>query len=253
MIVRRLQKIEFSGWKSIAIVGLLFGLLVFNMHLVEPLLQSFFPDLDRHLYDRASFLKLVIEHLLLVISSGILATLVGVLCGILVTRRGGRDFLAVMNSMASLGQTFPPLAVLALLVPMVGFGAKPTIVALFVYGLFPIVRNTIAGLESVPRGPMEAAQGMGMAPLQILARVEMPLSLPLIIAGIRTSMIINIGTATLGATIGAGGLGAPIVAGLIGENPAYVVQGAVLVGLLAILVDLLLGRLDRVEKGYGVR
>jgi osmoprotectant transport system permease protein len=119
---------------------------------------------------------------------------------------------------------------------MVGYGFQPTIIALFIYGLLPIVRNTIAGLESVPSDVKEAAKGMGMSSFQIWYKIELPLSFPLIMAGIRTSTIINIGTATLGATVGAGGLGSPIIEGL-GRNPAYVIEGAILVALFAIIID----------------
>lgn len=199
------------------------------------------------IYDRSPFPQMVLEHLYLVgISSGI-AILVGVLSGIFVTREIGRDFLPVVNSLSSLGQTFPPVAVLALAVPIVGFGAKPTIIALLIYGLLPIIRNTIAGLEQVPASVLEAAKGMGMSRLQILLQIELPLSMKVIFAGVRTSTIINIGTATLGATIGAGGLGAPIIAGLISDNQAFVLQGTLLVGLFAILTD---QSLDLVERGF---
>jgi osmoprotectant transport system permease protein len=123
----------------------------------------------------------------------------------------------------------------------VGFGFKPTVIALFLYGLLPILRNTIAGIEDVSPDVIDAARGMGMKPHQILFRIEIPLAGRVIMAGIRVSTVINIGTAALGATIGAGGLGKPIIAGLIGENPAFILEGAILVGILAIIVDTTLG------------
>jgi osmoprotectant transport system permease protein len=176
------------------------------------------------------------------VSSG-LATLLGLATGIAVTRSRGRDFLPAVSALASMGQTFPPVAVLAISVPVVGFGFKPTIIALFLYGLLPIVRNTITGIDSVAADVLEAAGGMGMTPFQVLRFVEIPLAMPVILAGIRISTVINMGTATLGATIGAGGLGKPIIAGLIGENPAFILEGAILVGLFAIIVDTALGML----------
>jgi osmoprotectant transport system permease protein len=130
-------------------------------------------------------------------------------------------------------------------VPLVGFGFKPTVIALFLYGLLPVVRNTIAGIESVDPDVPDAAAGMGMTSLQVLTRIELPLAWPVILTGIRISTIIGIGTATLGATIGAGGLGKPIIAGLIGQNPAYILEGAVLVALFAVIVDLGLGMMER--------
>lgn len=233
--------------RRLLLILLLFGLLPLlslRMDLLERWFLAAFPELDNPIYDRAPFAKLMWEHFLLVAISSGLATAIGVVCGIFVTRPAGREFLSVVNSIAALGQTFPPVAVLALAVPIVGFGFKPTVIALFIYGLMPIVRNTIAGLESVPKQVIEAAKGMGMSPVQILSKVELPLALKVIVSGIRTSTIINIGTATLGATIGAGGLGAPIIAGLISENQAYVLQGALLVGLFAISVDLTLEYLE---------
>ncbi len=228
-----------TKYKKVSLILFTLGyiLLVWKIGKFDGLFRSAFPELDPVIYERTSFPQMVLEHTLLVVLSSGCATIFGVFCGIGVTRPGGRDFLPVVNGLASLGQTFPPVAVLALAVPAVGFGAKPTIIALFLYGILPIIRNTIAGLESVSSSVLEAARGMGMTKWQVLWRLEMPLASGIIIAGIRTSTIINIGTATLGATIGAGGLGAPIIAGLIIDNQAFILQGTVLVGLFAILVD----------------
>ena len=107
------------------------------------------------------------------------------------------------------------MAVLALAVPALGFGFKPTVFALFLYGLFPIVAPTAVALSTVPAAVIDSARGMGMTPLQRLLKVELPLGLPLILGGIRISVMVNIGTAIIGAAIGAGGLGSPVVAGLV--------------------------------------
>lgn len=204
-------------------------------------MRIFFPSLDTVIYEMAGFPELVMEHMAMVAVSSGLATIIGLLAGIFATRKWGRDFLPSVNALASMGQTFPPVAVLALAVPVVGFGFKPTVIALFLYGLLPVIRNTIVGIESVSADILEAASGMGMTPAQVLTKVELPLSAPVILAGVRISTVINIGTATLGATIGAGGLGKPIIAGLISDNPAYILEGAILVGLFAIIVDTALG------------
>jgi len=207
------------------------------------LFSSLDPKSDKIIYEMATFTQLVVEHGVLVLVSSGLATLVGLAAGVAVTRPWGRDFLPAINALASMGQTFPPVAVLAIAVPIVGFGFRPTIIALFLYGLLPIVRNTITGIDSVDSDILEAAGGMGMKPFQILRQVEIPLAMPVILTGIRISTVINMGTATLGATIGAGGLGKPIIAGLVSDNPAYILEGAVLVGLFAIIVDTALGML----------
>ncbi len=216
-------------------------LLAGGMHWLEKPLSLLFPYAPNLIYNRSSFMSLLLEHLLLVVVSSSLAVATGCCLGIAVTRPAGRDFLPVIDTLASVGQTFPPVAVLALAVPVVGFGVEPTIIALFIYGLFPVLRNTVTGLEGVPESMRDAALGMGMTQGQSLLQVELRSAMPMIMAGIRTSVVINIGTATLGATIGAGGLGAPILAGLTMRNPAFVLQGALLAGFLAVVVDGWLG------------
>lgn len=195
------------------------------------------PDARSVVYDRQSFFWLLRSHILLVLASGLLSTVAAVTAGILVTRSWGRDFLPLANQVAAIGQTFPPVAVLALAVPALGFGAAPTVVALFLYGLLPILRNTLAGLDGISPTVLEAAVGMGMSPLQVLVGIELPLATRVILAGVRTSITINIATAAIGSTIGARTLGDPVIAGLINGNTAYVLQGAILIGLLAVTAD----------------
>jgi osmoprotectant transport system permease protein len=152
---------------------------------------------------------------------------------------------------APLGQVFPPAAVLALAVPALGFGPRPTIVALFLYGLLPVLENAIAGIEGVPETLREAGRGMGLSPYQLLRDVELPLAAPVILAGIRVSVTIGIGTATIGSTVGALTFGTPIFDGLAGNKLPYVLQGAVLVALFAIVTDLLFGLLARRLRAAG--
>ncbi|MGM0611449.1 MAG: ABC transporter permease [Thermodesulfobacteriota bacterium] len=211
----------------------------------ERMLSPVFPGLDGYLYSRVGLWRLIWQHLILVSISSFFSVCAGMGMGIFVTRSCGRDFLPAVNSLVSIGQTFPPVAVLALAVPVVGFGAKPTIIALFLYGLLPVVRNTITGLQSVAFDVRESATGMGMTEWQRLRRVELPLALPIIMAGIKISVVINIGTATIGATIGAGGLGSPIITGLASDNPAFILQGSVLAALFAIIAD---SGLELIEK-----
>ena len=133
---------------------------------------------------------------------------------------------------------------LAIAVPLIGFGAAPTVIALIAYGVLPVLDNTVAGLRSVSAAAKDASDGMGFTARQKLLFVELPLAAPVIAAGIRTSVTISIGTATIGSTVGALTLGSPIIEGLSGSNTAYVIQGAILVGLLAIAVDQLFAWLD---------
>lgn len=212
----------------------------------ERILRLFFPAQASVLYERTSMLRLAGEHIILVGFSSALSALFGIAGGILVTRKGGSDFIPVVDDITSIGQTFPPVAVLALTVPALGFGFRPALFALFLYGLMPVLQNTVAGLRSVRVEILDAALGMGMRPAQSLFRVELPLALPVIMGGVRTASVISVGTATIGATIGAGGLGAPIISGLISQNPALVLQGAISAALLAVVVDNLLGTVETV-------
>ena len=188
------------------------------------------------IYDQGNLLDLTLAHLATVLVAAALSTLVAVARGIFVTRPAGAAFLPLSRTLVNVGQTFPPVAVLAVAVPLVGFGQAPTLIALFAYGLLPIFENTIAGLESCPRPVLEAADGMGMSPLQRLRQVELPLALPLIAEGVRLSLVINVGTATIGSTVAAKGLGEVIIAGLLSNNTAFVLQGGLVTGLMAIIL-----------------
>ncbi|KAA0013572.1 ABC transporter permease [Billgrantia pellis] len=203
------------------------------------------PDSREVIYRRAGFIALLGQHAMVVGIASLVAVVLGVGSAIAVTRPVGRDFLPLVSQLASIGQTFPPVAVLALAVPALGFGTLPIIVALLLYGLLPIVRNTLTGLDGIDPDVREAARGMGMTRGQLLRQVELPLAAPVILAGIRTSVTVNIATAALGATVGASNLGDPIIAGIINGNTAYIVQGALLIGLLALAVDSVFERLLR--------
>src|SRR6516162_2742881 len=159
------------------------------------------------IYDQGNLFALALAQLGTVLVAAGASTLVAVGLGILVTRPAGAQFLPLSRTLVNIGQTFPPVAVLAIAVPLVGFGEKPTLIALFAYGLLPIFENTVVGLKSCPAPLMEAASGMGMSPWQRLRAVELPLAMPMILEGIRLSLVINVGTATLGSTVAAKGLG----------------------------------------------
>ncbi|HDQ13546.1 MAG TPA: ABC transporter permease [Sediminispirochaeta sp.] len=201
------------------------------------LLGTLFPATEELVYPRAGLLYLFGEHLLLVLLSEVLAFLSGLSLGIVVTRRWGEEFKQPVLDLSALLQTFPPVAVLTLAVPALGFGFAPAFLALYLYSILPIVRNCITGLSSVSPSLKEAARGMGMNSRQILFQVELPQAFPAILAGTRISTIINIGTATVGGVIGAGGLGVVIVAGLVRDNTAFVLQGALAAAGLALAAD----------------
>ncbi|MEI9986600.1 MAG: ABC transporter permease [Aliidongia sp.] len=226
-------------------VGLLFVGSLFLLPAFRSLFEWAFPGVEPAVYSRTTFLALWLSHAGLVLASSLVSTIVGVGLAVFVTRGAGREFRAAVDSVAGIGQTFPPTTVLAVAVPIVGFGVTPTLIALMLYGLLPIVENAIAGFEGVSPAVLEAGAGMGLSRLQLLWRVELPLAAPLILSGVRTSVIVNIGTATIGSTVGALTLGTPIISGLVGEKMPYVIQGTIVVGLFAILTDLVFERLDQ--------
>jgi osmoprotectant transport system permease protein len=188
------------------------------------------------IYDQGNLLSLALAHLGTVLLAAAASTIVAVGLGILVTRRSGAEFLPLSRTLVNIGQTFPPVAVLAVAVPLVGFGEAPTLIALFAYGLLPIFENTIAGLQTCPPAIIDAANGMGMSARERLVSVELPLAMPLILEGVRLSLVINVGTATIGSTVAAKGLGEVIIAGLLSDNTAFILQGGLVTGLLAILL-----------------
>lgn len=198
----------------------------------RPLTQNGAPPI----YTQNSLLSLTLLHLRTVGLATLAATAVAIGLAIFVTRPAGREFLPLSRALVNIGQTFPPVAVLALAVPAVGFGETPTLIALFLYGLLPIFENTLTALTTLPPAVTEAARGVGMTDRQRLLRVELPLALPVILAGIRLSVVIGLATATIGSTVAARTLGEVIIAGLLSNNLAFVLQGGLLVGLLAVLI-----------------
>jgi osmoprotectant transport system permease protein len=148
-------------------------------------------------------------------------------------------------------QTLPSIALLAFMIPLLGIGVVPALVALFLYSLYPILRNTYTGVRDAAPAAVSAATALGMTPRQVLGYVRLPLAAPTIMAGIRTAAVINVGTATLAAFIGAGGLGDPIAAGLALSDTRMILSGALPAALLALLVDGVLGLCERVVTPGG--
>ena len=204
--------------------------------LFEPVFKPLTANNAPAIYNQGSLLSLTLSHLRTVAIATLAATLLAVALAILVTRPFGVEFLPLSRSLVNIGQTFPPVAVLALAVPAVGFGETPTLIALFLYGLLPIFENAVTGLTTLPAPVVEAAKGMGMTEWQRLTNVELPLALPVILAGIRLSVVIGLATATIGSTVAAKTIGEVIIAGLLSNNLAFVLQGGLIVAVLAVLI-----------------
>src|SRR5215208_6676512 len=184
------------------------------------------------------------EHLLLVAASTLIAVAVGIPVGLLLTRRAGlkRPVLAVANIL----QTVPSLALFGLLIPLsyVGIGWRAAVIALVVYALLPVIRNTVTGVEGVERSVREAAVAMGMTDRQVLRQVELPLAAPVILAGVRVATVISVGVATIAAAIGAGGLGTLIFRGIRQYDNRLILAGAVPAALLALAADAGIGLIE---------
>jgi osmoprotectant transport system permease protein len=243
------------GWASVGIRLVVLAILL--VFLVAPqgfagFFALFTVDNQPPIYTQAGLLWLTANHLWLVALATGAATIISVGLAILVTRPAGAEFLPLSRSIANLGQTFPPVAVLAIAVPILGFGSGPTLVALFLYGLLPIFENALTGLTSLPPDVVEAARGVGMTGAQRLWQVEMPLAMSVILAGIRLSAVISIATATIGSTVAAHTLGEVIIAGLTSNNTAFVLQGGLIVAILAVLIyDGLAGLERMLERRTG--
>lgn len=191
------------------------------------------------------------QHIELVIYSMGLAVIIGIPLGMLISRYSPIQKLVLGG--ASILQTIPSLALLGFMIPLFGIGANTAIVTLFLYSLLPIIRNTYSSISQVDRSIIDAARGMGMTSTQILFKVKVPLSLPLMIAGIRTAAVINVGTATIAAFIGAGGLGEFIYIGISRNIDALIILGAVPTALLAVCIDCILGNVEKKMTPKGLR
>jgi osmoprotectant transport system permease protein len=195
---------------------------------------------------RSEILSATLDHLTLVVIAMAFAIAIAVPLGMFIVQHG--HLRAIALGIASVFQTIPSLALFGFLIPIPfigGIGRRTAIVALVLYALLPILRNTYVGLTGIDPAILEAAEAMGMTNTQILLRVRLPLALSVILAGIRTATVITIGVATIAAAIGAGGLGTFIFRGVAMVNDSVILAGAIPAALLAIFADLLLGQLER--------
>jgi len=200
--------------------------------------------------ERQTLARRTLEHLGLSAAALLLGVLVAVPLGLYLERkrRGAESAIRVLGLL----QTVPSLALLAFMIPVLGVGIAPAIVALWLYSLYPIVRNTYSGVRDADPRAVDAATALGMTPGQILTQVRLPLAAPIILAGIRTAAVITVGTATLAAFIGAGGLGEPIITGLQLANARMILSGAIPAAALALLVDGALGWIEKALRPAGL-
>ncbi|NLC32168.1 MAG: ABC transporter permease [Clostridiales bacterium] len=229
---------------------LLFLLSVYRFEWIAQWL-SFLGPSKGALRARAPLSFYVFQHVRLVLISTFFSMVLGITLGLLTRFRPFREFKEPLLQTATFLQTLPSIAILALSVPLLGYGQAPVVIALVFYGLLPILRNIIQGLDSVPEEVRLSAAGMGMTPWQRLIDVEWPLALPAVLAGIKTSVIINVSAATIGATMGAGGLGVLIVNGIRTMDIMLIIKGALPVSLMAFLINSIFTLLE--EQWFGNR
>ncbi|GAA3736457.1 osmoprotectant transport system permease protein [Spinactinospora alkalitolerans] len=192
------------------------------------------------------------EHVLLTLASTVLVLAIAIPLGILVSRRWMRWSTPVVLAIANIGQSAPPVGVIVLLAALVGIGFWPAVVGLVIYSVLPALRNTMVGLQQVDPSLIDAARGIGMPARRVLGRVELPLAIPVILAGIRTTLVLNVGVAGLAAFIGAGGLGDLVVAGVNTSRVLTLFIGSVLIALLALLVDWIAGLVTKALQPKGL-
>ncbi len=185
-----------------------------------------------------------IAHLQMVFIAVLIAVAVGVPLGILVTRPGFTKLAPIVVGAGNVGQSIPSLAVIAIMAPLLGFGFQSAIVALFIYGLLPILRNSYAGMRNIDPAIIEAARGMGMTRWQIARKIELPLARPVIMAGIRISTVVTVGTAELAVLVGGSGLGRITLTGVFARQPLLILQGAAPTAILAISLGFILERIE---------
>ena len=213
------------------------------MELLKEILQIY---MER----REWFLELFGQHLKIAGITIVLAGIMGLLLGIFIAEK---EFMApVILTLANIFYTIPSISLLGILIPFTGIGDKTAIIALTLYGLMPMIRNTYTGICGVSQEIIQAARGMGSTDIQILWRIKLPLALGVILAGVRNMVVMTLSVTAIAAFIGAGGLGVAIYRGITIYNPALTFAGSVLIALLALIADLLLGILENYVKKRGV-
>jgi osmoprotectant transport system permease protein len=210
-------------------------------------------DSERVQLSAGNLTTLFREHMTVALSATVIVVLLAVPLGIALTRGPLRRFAVPIMTIAGFGQAAPAIGLIGISAAIFGLGVEASIIALVVYGVLPIVANTVAGLQGVDPRLVEASRGMGMSSAATLIRVELPLALPVIVAGIRVALVLIVGTASLVTFIGGGGLGSPINTGITLAQTPVLVVGAVLVAALALFVDWLARLVEMVASPKGLR
>lgn len=195
------------------------------------------------------FLELLIQHMTLSVTSILLAGILGLFIGVIIAEH--EKLAPVILGIANVFYTIPSISLFGMLIPICGIGDKTAVAALTIYGIMPMVRNTYAGIKNVSEDVVMAARGMGSTELQIMTRIKLPLAMGVIIAGVRNMVVMTISVTAIASFIGAGGLGVSIYRGITMYNTALTLAGSLLIAVLALLCDLLLGKIEKHLKKRG--
>jgi len=232
-------------WQIVAIAAAFAALMVW-------LLTADLTVTERQTLDPATIWGYTLEHLKLTVISTVIVLIIAIPLGILLTRPGLRRAAPVVRAIANFGQAAPAIGVVVLLAFWLGFGAKTAIVSLVIYAILPVLSNTIVGLQQVDQRIVEAGRGIGMSLMAVLFKVELPLAVPVMLSGIRTALVLLVGTATLATFINGGGLGILITTGVNLNLNVVLITGSLLVALLALTIDWLGRVVEQVARPKGL-
>lgn len=227
------------------ILGLLFLWSVFRFgdiaSILAPLVQG-----KRMYVERESLQMLALQHLALSLGSSFLAMTIAFPLGLVVANERDGIWRDLADRIGAFGETFPTAALIAFLVPSLGYGTAPVAMALTIYGILPVLRSTMSGIRAVPPEVLDAARGLGMTERQMMIRVRIPLAMPLVIQGFRVCLVTTIAAATIGAAVGAGGFGVLIVSGIRSFDTLLILKGSIPVALLALFIDSVLTAMQEI-------
>jgi osmoprotectant transport system permease protein len=226
-------------WLVLSVYALIFVVWVWRFDWIRRSFLFFMQE-RRDVIQRVTLPELALQHLTIVLWASLFSFLIGFGLALFVHLSRSKEIRSLITQLATLGETLPTVSLLALSVPLLGYGNLPIVVALSVYGVLPILRTTLTGFDQMPSELTEAAESLGISRLSRLWRLEWPQIRPYVLSGMRISTLIHVSAATIGATVGAGGLGVMIVSGIRSYNPILIVQASVPVIVLALWFDQLL-------------
>ena len=236
---------------QLGIPALVLGLFTF---LAIYLWQNGTPDsIEAYVLNPEYLVESTWRHLWLSVVAASITAAIAIPVGILLTRAKSQALNAFIMTLANIGQATPALGVLILLALLVGIGPSTAIIGLVIYSILPVLRNTVVGIDGVDKNMIQAAKGMGMTSMQRLLQVELPIAVPVIVAGFRTALVFSVGVATLATFINSGGLGEAIVVGVKLNRPAVLITGAILVSCMALILDWATGLLEQRLKPKGLQ